>query len=251
MFNNSILIGRVFGIPIKVHTSLIAITVLLALLSGQGFLTVLLLVIGIFGSVALHELGHSIVAKSKGSYINEIVLFPLGGVAKISNIPKRPADEIQIALAGPAVSLILALLFANVPIIGQVNLSLFLFNLIPAFPMDGGRVFRALLTKKKGRLEATRIAAQMAKKIFIILVLAGIFIFQSFLSTVMMVAIGIYLFQAGQMEYRMVLMENQTDRFSESREGHIDVEVSPPPYSTSSEGWTTLKDKLSNLFRRR
>jgi Zn-dependent protease len=251
MFTNSILIGRILGIPIKVHNSLIIITLLLSLFAGQGFLAVLLLIVGIFGSVALHELGHSIVAQRKGSYINEIVLFPLGGVAKMSNIPKRPVDEIQIALAGPAVSLLLAVLFMNVPIIGQVNLSLFLFNLIPAFPMDGGRVLRALLTKTKGRLEATKIAAQMAQKIFIILVLVGIVVLRSFWSTVMMVAIGIYLYQAGQMEYRMVLMENQNTRFSGSREGHIDVEVSPPPYAESGKDWSTVKEQLRNLFRRR
>ena len=106
--NNSILIGRVFGIPIKVHSSLILLTVLLSLFSMDGFLSTLFLMIGIFASVALHELGHSIVARRKGSYIHEIVLFPLGGVAKISNIPKKPSDEIQVALAGPAVSLLLA-----------------------------------------------------------------------------------------------------------------------------------------------
>jgi Zn-dependent protease len=248
--NNSILIGRVFGIPIKVHSSLILLTVLLSLFSMDGFLATLFLMIGVFASVALHELGHSIVARRKGSYIHEIVLFPLGGVAKISNIPKKPSDEIQVALAGPAVSLLLAILFWNIPLLGPINLSLFLFNLIPAFPMDGGRVFRALLTPKHGRVEATRIAAKMAGKIFIILVLIGIFVLQSFWNTVMMIAIGLYLFKAGQMEYRMILMENQSYGSNGTQDTNIDVEVSPPPYAERDENWSSMKEKISRLFRR-
>ncbi|MCF7849867.1 MAG: site-2 protease family protein, partial [Kiritimatiellales bacterium] len=164
MTGNSILIGRVFGIPIRVHILLVILLPVLAMLYSDSFIFGLMLVVGVFTSVALHELGHSFVAMRKGCYVKEIVLSPIGGVAKMSNIPTKPMDEFQVAIAGPLVSLSLAaiLLFAPFPLlfwIGAVNAGLFLFNLLPAFPMDGGRVLRAFLTRKKGRLEATRIAA--------------------------------------------------------------------------------------------
>ncbi|HEY5621355.1 MAG TPA: M50 family metallopeptidase, partial [Pontiella sp.] len=114
MVNNALSIGSVLGIPIRLHISLLIAVILLSLFSGANLLAVIILAVGIFGSVALHELGHSVVARAKGAYIHEIVLYPFGGAAKISNIPKRPMDEIMVALAGPAVSLMLALLFRQI-----------------------------------------------------------------------------------------------------------------------------------------
>ncbi|MCK5675798.1 MAG: M50 family metallopeptidase, partial [Verrucomicrobia bacterium] len=149
MVNNAISIGSVFGIPIRLHISLLIVVALFSIFSGAGLLATLILAVGIFGSVALHELGHSVVARAKGGYIHEIVLYPFGGAAKISNIPKRPRDEILVALAGPAVSLLLALLFRQFELLlflGYLNGMLFFFNILPVFPMDGGRVLRATLT---------------------------------------------------------------------------------------------------------
>ena len=260
MVNNAISIGSVWGIPIRLHISLLIVVALLSLLSGSGILAILVLAIGIFGSVALHELGHSVVARAKGGYIHEIVLYPFGGAAKISNIPKRPVDEIFVALAGPAVSLILWMLFrsiAGLQFLGYVNGMLFLFNVLPVFPMDGGRVLRAALTLKKGRVEATRIAATVGKYFCGGFIWVGLFGLQIQLlgfigpyePNFMLAFIGFYIYRAGQMEYRMVRMENQINRFSQQEEP-IEMEVSPPPYAERGGGLDSFKEKLRNLFRR-
>jgi len=259
MINNALSIGSVFGIPIRLHISLLIVIALLSIFSNTGLLAILILVVGIFGSVALHELGHSVVARAKGGYIHEIVLYPFGGAAKISNIPKRPLDEILVALAGPAVSLLLALLFRQFELLwflGYLNGMLFFFNILPVFPMDGGRVLRATLTLKKGRVEATRIAATVGKYFCGLFVLVGLFglrvqllgFIGPYEPNFMLAFIGIYIYRAGQMEYRMVMMEHQANHFSESRDGQIDVEVSPPPYANSESGSPLAK--LRNLFRR-
>lgn len=128
LVNNALSIGTVWGIPIRLHISLLIAIGLFSLLSGAGLVVTLILAVGIFGSVALHELGHSLVARAKGSYIHEIVLYPFGGAAKIANIPSRPVDEILVAMAGPAVSLVLALLFNQTELLsflGFINGMLF------------------------------------------------------------------------------------------------------------------------------
>lgn len=262
MVNNAISIGSVLGIPIRLHISLLIAIVLVSLFTGAGLATILILTVGIFGSVALHELGHSVVARAKGSYIHEIVLYPFGGAAKISNIPARPADEIMVALAGPAVSLALWLIFRQIELLrflGYLNGMLFFFNVLPVFPMDGGRVLRAALTIKKGRVEATRIAATVGKYFCGLFVLVGLFGFRGQLFGVigpfepnfMLAFIGFYIYRAGQMEYRMVMMEHTVgNRYAGIREENIEVVVSPPPYAQSESGPGAFKQKLRDLFRR-
>jgi Zn-dependent protease len=263
MVNNALSIGTVFGIPIRLHISLLIAAFLFSVYSGLGFLATLILAVIIFGSVALHELGHSVVARAKGGYIHEIVLYPFGGAAKISNIPKKPVDEILVALAGPAVSLVLALLFgygsryvALLAYPSYINGLLFFFNILPVFPMDGGRVLRAALSLGRGRVQATRIAATVGKYFCGLFVLIGLFglpmrllgFIGPFDRNFMLAFIGIYIYHAGQMEYRMVLMEHQASHFSGFREGRIDVEVSPPPYAAG--GGVSFGEKLRRLFRR-
>ena len=261
MVNNALSIGSVLGIPIRLHISLLIAIVLLSLFSNAGLLAVLILAIGIFGSVALHELGHSIVARAKGSYIHEIVLYPFGGAAKISNIPKRPMDEIQVALAGPAVSLVLALLFRQWELtffLGYLNGMLFFFNVLPVFPMDGGRVLRAALALKNSRVEATRRAVAVGKYFCGLFVLIGLFglpirllgFIGPLRPNLMLAFIGGYIYFAGQAEYRMVMLENQAERFSGIRDGQIDVEVSPPPYAAGGSRTESFAEKLRGLFRR-
>ena len=259
MINNAVSIGSVFGIPIRLHISLLIVVVLLSIFSGAGLLAILILSVGIFGSVALHELGHSVVARAKGGYIHEIVLYPFGGAAKISNIPKRPIDEIMVALAGPAVSLALALIFRQFELLrflGYLNGMLFFFNVLPVFPMDGGRVLRAALAIKRSRVEATRIAVTVGKYFCGLFIIVGLFgmpyrildLIGPFEPNFMLAFIGFYIYRAGQMEYRMVMMEHQANPFNGHRDGQIDVEVSPPPYSRSEGG--SIGTKLRNLFRR-
>ncbi len=243
------------------HISLLIVIVLVPILFNVGLLVTLILAAGIFGSVLLHELGHSVVARAKGSFIHEIVLYPFGGAAKISNIPKRPADEIMVALAGPAVSLVLVILCYQVAwleFLGYLNGMLFFFNILPVFPMDGGRVLRAALSIKKSRVEATRIAATVGKYFCGIFVLVGLFglkvrlfgIIGPYEPNFMLAFIGFYIYRAGQMEYRMVWMENQAAPFGGMQEERIDVEISPPPYAEGGNKAGVLKEKLRNLFRR-
>ncbi|MEE9367439.1 MAG: site-2 protease family protein [Pontiella sp.] len=261
MVNNALSIGSIIGIPIRLHISLLIAILVLTILSGADFLAIIILAVGIFGSVALHELGHSVVARAKGGYIHEIVLYPFGGAAKISNIPKRPIDEIMVALAGPAVSLVLAIIFHQWELtrfLGYLNGMLFLFNLLPVFPMDGGRVLRAGLTINNGRLVATRKAAQVGKYFCGLFVLIGLFgmpfrllgLIGPLEPNFMLAFIGGYIYFSGQTEYKMVMMEHQADHVSGHREGQIDVEVSPPPYATSGNRSETLQEKLRKLFRR-
>jgi Zn-dependent protease len=259
MVNNALSIGSVLGIPIRLHISLLIAIGILSLFSGANVLAIIILAVGIFGSVALHELGHSVVARAKGGFIHEIVLYPFGGAAKISNIPKRPMDEIMVAMAGPAVSLILAILFRQFEplwFLGYLNGILFLFNILPVFPMDGGRVLRALVTLRTGRLEATRIAAVTGKYFCGLFILIGLFglpvrilgLIGPFHSNFMLAFIGFYIYSAGQQEYRAVQMEHQARHFSGGQNDQIHVEVSPPPYARGNDAESIL-DKLRRLFR--
>lgn len=255
MFNNSIQIGRAFGIPIRVHILLVILLPVLATMYSSDILFGLMLVIGVFASVALHELGHSLVAIKKGCHVSEIVLTPIGGVAKMMNLPTRPMDEFLIAIAGPCTSLVLGLIgiFSRVhllAILGAINLVLFGFNLLPCFPMDGGRVLRAALASRKGRLEATRIAATVGKYFCILFVVVGIFGLGPFRSNWFLAFIGFYIYQAGQQEYRMVRMQHQAARSGGWFENEMDVEVSPPPYATKGNADGSITEKLRNLFGR-
>jgi Zn-dependent protease len=248
--NNAILIGRVAGIPIRLHISLPIVVLIFAAMAGRNFLEVIVFALGLFGSVALHELGHSLVAQKKGSYIHEIVLYPFGGAAKIVNIPKKPIDEIWVALAGPGVSLVLALIFLGIGTgvtnaLSQINLMLFGFNVLPVFPMDGGRVLRAALCMKKSRVQATRIAAEVAKYFCLIFVIYGILKLE-----LVLIFIGFYIYAMGRNEYRQVLLEHQADHFSGFRENHIDIKVSPPPYASRTSQTDSILDKLKKRFRK-
>ncbi|MBN2703191.1 MAG: site-2 protease family protein [Pontiellaceae bacterium] len=247
--NNAILIGKVAGIPIRLHISLPIVVLIFAGTAGSGFLAVIVLSLGLFGSVALHELGHSLVAQKKGSYIHEIVLYPFGGAAKIVNIPKKPMDEIWVALAGPGVSLVLALIFQTIRTditgtLSGINWMLFLFNMLPVFPMDGGRVLRAFLCTKKSRVEATRIAAEVAKYFCLLFIVVGVF------NDIVLIFIGFYIYAMGRNEYRQVLLEHQADHFSGFRENHIDIKVSPPPYVLKSTRAGGITDRLKKRFRK-
>ena len=152
-----------------------------------------LLVIAIFACVVLHELGHALAARRYGISTPDITLLPIGGLARLSRMPEKPAEEVVIAIAGPLVNVVIAgvlfLLGADLSLdperivtygdafISQlvvINLYLFAFNLIPAFPMDGGRVLRALLAFRLGRGRATRIAARVGQGLAIVFALLGL-----------------------------------------------------------------------------
>ena len=194
--DGSLTLFRVRGVPIRAHwTLLLVIPYLAVALSYQfGTLATLagvdhddvalptvvwgaLLAIALFASVAVHELAHTLVAMRFGGRVRAITLMLVGGASQLSHAPKRPRHEALMALAGPATSLALGFvcLLGNMYLGGTadvqialfylavVNLSLGLFNLLPAFPMDGGRVLRAILTTRLGRSRATTIASGVGK----------------------------------------------------------------------------------------
>ncbi len=175
------------GIPIRIHVTFVLLLFWMGAVSagqGEGFFNGIVFLLLLFGCVVLHELGHAAAARGYGVETHEIVLYPIGGVARLERIPSGKA-ELVIALAGPAVNLLLAgaLFFvllltqselprspeevvSRAPVLLQLliaNLALFLFNLIPAFPMDGGRVLRASLALALGQDRATQIAARVGQ----------------------------------------------------------------------------------------
>jgi len=163
-----------FGFPVEVNLSFLLLLALVFVWWG-GLAGVL--VVGLaFGSVLLHELGHALVARRLGVHVSGIELSFFGGAAKMVQMPRSADHEIAIAAAGPAVSLVLggaglglgALLHAPplgplFGMIGWINLVLATFNLIPALPMDGGRILRALLTRKMDFVRATDVSVQIAR----------------------------------------------------------------------------------------
>jgi Zn-dependent protease len=184
-------VAKIQGIPITLHWSLALIVVLLVFDWGlPGVLAGVLL----FGSVLLHELGHALVARHFGLPIRGITLHLLGGAAVMERHPRTPREELLIAAAGPAVSLALGLvglsvLFVSglaadpfaagfqalVPYFAFLNLAMGVFNLVPALPMDGGRILRALLSPRLGDLRATRVAARVSRVISAIFLLGGLY----------------------------------------------------------------------------
>lgn len=194
-------LGRVAGIPIYIHWTfaiLIVWLVAAGAMEGGGLAAGLLqggFVLAVFACVVLHELGHALTARRFGVPTSDITLLPIGGVARLQRIPEKPAQELLVALAGPAVNLaiILVLWFAfGVRLPGAtadtdailhsgfwsklllVNVFLAGFNMLPAFPMDGGRVLRALLAMKLPYARATRVAASIGQLMAIAFGLFGL-----------------------------------------------------------------------------
>ena len=222
-------------------------------------------IMGILISIVLHELGHSAVAIRKGCRVREITLLFMGGAAVMERIPSKPLDEFLMAIAGPLVSLALGILGITAGLmlpkttsgfssrdlllyLGQLNISLLLFNLLPAFPLDGGRVFRAVLTPKFGRLRATRVAARLGQFMAVLFGILGFVVLQ-FLhepTGLITVVIAFFIFTAAGNEYRMVKMQEEAKQrggfnlwppiydepppLPDDDTGRNQVIISPPPY---------------------
>ncbi len=178
-------LGRVAGIDVFVHPTFLLIFLLPQV--RDGGLPVLATVLALFGCVLLHELGHALMARRYGIATEDITLYPIGGVARLNRIPRSPGAELAIALAGPAVNFAIVAGLLGLDLLGLIgpwpgaagalvgmNLMLGLFNLIPAFPMDGGRVLRALLSGWLGRLRATQVAAGLGRGLAVVFGLYGL-----------------------------------------------------------------------------
>jgi Zn-dependent protease len=174
-------LGRVLGFPVEVNLSFLLL--LAFVLIAYGGLTGVFVILLAFGSVLLHELGHAVVARQLGVGVTGIELSFFGGAAKMGNMPRNPNHEIAIAAAGPLVSLVLAgiglglgsVLHAPLlGLIGWINLVIAGFNLIPALPMDGGRILRALLAKTMNYIRATDVAVIVARVVTISFAVIGL-----------------------------------------------------------------------------
>ncbi len=281
MIKTSYQLCRVFGIPIKLDLSL----VILMFLFMRGYDNpVYGLAAGLFllVSITLHELGHSLTSMAFGCRVRDITLMIIVGCATLESMPRKYWQEFLVAIAGPAVSLVLGLLGLFVPdylhnvgllsttfakllkdSVGLLNLLLFGFNLLPAFPMDGGRLLRSALQFRMTKLRATWIASRIGRVLagaMIFFALCNIFninlpnphlpgiageLFWSFLSrgTFIKLLIGWMIYTAADREYRMVLMEEGSARrnpfagvpfFGSKAPPPPDdgkAVVSPPPYA--------------------
>lgn len=219
----SLSIGKIAGITVYLHWTFLILVGWIMMgnlqagvgLTGTGWS--LLFLAAIFLCITLHEVGHALMARRFGITTRDITLLPIGGLARMEALPEKPKEELLIALAGPAVNLVIAIVLwplirtvntemalgsvgGNnfVPALFAVNIWLALFNLIPAFPMDGGRVFRALLAFKTGYVRATRTAAVVGQ------VLAILFVFGGFVLNPFLIFIGLFIFLGAQAEAGMV-----------------------------------------------
>lgn len=262
----SLNLGKIKGIDIKIHLTFVLILIWAAYSWGvssgkgvQGALFGIVATLLLFISVTLHELGHSFQALKYGVKVHDITLMPLGGLSRMEEIPENPNKEFRIAIAGPLVNFAIAFLLVVIGFVlnartlislkdlqaalGGVswsgllayliiaNLLLGLFNLIPAFPMDGGRVLRSLLAKKMSHARATRIATQIGQGFALLMGLWG---FTSGSWTLAIIAIFIWM-GAGQ--------ENQGVQIK-----HIFGEVTVSNVMTRSPQVLRVNDTLSKAI---
>jgi Zn-dependent protease len=225
-------IGEYAGIGVYVHaTFLLVILWVVSLHWGQDVAAIIegvAFVLSIFGCVVLHEFGHALAAKRYGIQTRDITLLPIGGVARLERMPEDPKQELVVAIAGPAVNVVIAaILYAALAIFGRVdlperfarfepfylgagsfmhnlmtvNIFLVLFNMIPAFPMDGGRVLRGLLATRMDYVRATNIAANVGQFLAFVFGFIGLF-YNPFL-----VFIALFVYIGAAQEAGMVQMK--------------------------------------------
>lgn len=210
-------LGRLFGIDTRVHASFLLLLAWAGLSSytGAGTLGAALLgvvfMIAVFASVVAHELGHALTARFFGIATRQILLLPIGGVAQIEAAHMRPRVELLVALAGPVVSFLLAgTLFTFAAVLGDTtpasflgglawaNLGLAVFNMLPAFPMDGGRVLRAALSRRMGHLRATDIATTIGR-----VAAVGLGLLALWSGKLMLGLVAVFLYMAARGEARL------------------------------------------------
>ncbi len=218
-------LGEYAGIDVFVHWSFLLLPtwiVLAGLVGGASIVNVVnsvILVFVVFGCIVLHEFGHALTARRFGIGTRDITLYPFGGVASLDRMPELPKQELAVALAGPAVNVVLAIfcflaLMLNrsgsfglrIPANDQfllvqlmwINMGIAVFNMLPAFPMDGGRVFRALLAKRLSYVHATNIAASVGQVLAVVLALVGL------LTSWKLTLVALFVFMAGRAEAAMV-----------------------------------------------
>ena len=257
----SVPIGVVKGTVIRVHLTFLLFLVWIGVshytqgganAAVQGVAFILLL----FACVLLHEFGHVFAARRYGIQTPDITLLPIGGVAQLERVPEKPGEELVVALAGPAVNVVIALGLAlalgglpsmdagtqvqnpGVSLLGRlawVNITLVLFNLIPAFPMDGGRVLRALLAYRLGYARATRIAAGVGQVVAFGLGLAGLF------GNPVLIFIALFVYMGASSEASAIDLRERSRPFTVSDAGVTRFETLSPS--------STIEDAVEHLLR--
>jgi len=250
----SIRLFKIFGISINIHITFF----LLLFLVMSGGLKWLALIIAVFFFVTFHELCHSLVAKRFGIHVREITLLPIGGVASMAKMPEKPMQELAISLAGPLsnVAIIAIFYFPLKALMGPeilfnpstrtwpatfaymywINLMLAGFNLLPAFPMDGGRVLRSVLALKLGYQKATKIAVNFGHIFALIFAYFGIIRFN-----ILLIIIAIFIYTAASGEELQVDIKETLKKFKVR-------DILPPNFMTL-ESDTTLAKVLELIYR--
>ena len=243
-------VASIAGIDVRVHASMLLLVwlfVVVAVDEPGGSTGAMVWLVLLFASVLVHELAHSLVARRAGVVVTEIELLPIGGVSKMDRIPDRPAAEIAIAVAGPATSVgigVAALgaaalsgrwawppdLYAGALVqrLGWLNLVLGAFNLIPALPLDGGRVFRAVLERTVGPTRATHLAARAGHHFAIGLILIGVLV------NVWLVLIGVFVLLTSNAEDAGAVIHEELGRMT-AGDVMIHKPLTVPPTMTLSE----------------
>ncbi len=268
MFTHKFKLFRLFGFSVEADASwlLLAILVTWTLASGvfpyyfedlapqTYWIMAAVGAAGLFMSIILHELGHSLVARSVGIHIKSITLFVFGGVADMEDEPATARDELLMAIAGPATSIVLALVFFGASLavaagtgisplqgvlmyLAWLNAILAAFNLLPAFPLDGGRVFRALLWAWRGNLRwATRFASRVGGGFGIVLIVLGVLsLFHgNVVGGFWWILIGMFMRSASQSSYRHLLVRRALEGENLRRFMHADV-ITVPRYISLRE----------------
>ncbi|HPI07957.1 MAG TPA: site-2 protease family protein [Saprospiraceae bacterium] len=250
-----------FGIPVHLHWSF-GLIFLYALWIGyensldlMGTLWLMGFFIALFACVLLHEYGHALTARRYGVNTHDIILTPIGGIARLEKMPEKPVQEFVVAIAGPLVNVAIAILLFGVsmlvfqeerweffkwflqqqfsfagsdetgqvleetgmqpsgllfylPVLVATNIGLVLFNLIPAFPMDGGRIFRSLLAMKWGRLRATQWAAWLGQAIAVVFIVYGLWV-----NAFTLALVGFFVFTTARSENSMVRLDDFLKRY--------------------------------------
>jgi Zn-dependent protease len=253
-------------VPLRVHWSLLvalpwlAAQFLLPIAAGgraprvEAYVLALALAIGLFIGVALHELSHTAVGIRLGGAVRAITLMFLGGVSEMSRPPPTPAGEVAMAVAGPAASLAIAgaswgvarllhgLGATALGLFAEVNLAIAVFNLVPAFPLDGGRVLRGLLALRLGEARATHAAVAVGRVLAVVLGALGVLAGNPFL-----VLIAVLVFFAGPMEERATTFAARLDRVPVWRlmEPYA---ATLPPNASVAEAWARLAAGPGTIF---
>lgn len=265
---SSFKIFSISGIPVELHISFLLLIIIIFALAFSGIFTlyVAFLIVLLFVTVVIHEFSHSYVAKRYGVPVERIILLPIGGVSSMGEIPKDPGQELKIAVAGPLTNIIIAFIcliglfitggIASLSVSSffisntqtadlnlflsnflGINLVLGIFNLLPAFPMDGGRVLRAFLARKMSYVKATKTAATIGKQFAILMAIFGIFF------NFILILIAIFIYIGADQEYKAIMISSML-------EGLYVSDIMTRNVATLNLD-TSVSEALNTMFRQR